>query len=287
MPKLFSSSPLILGIIDDIDLGKIQKSTFCQRSGISDDDGLSMSVMQKGLLQPIIVRPKADGFEIIAGNRRYEACKRLGWRKILCHIVEMDDREAFEVSIAENIQRQNLSIIDEARAFQAYTSRYGWGGMSELANKIGKSVQYVERRVRLLDLPPDVIESVTSLDISSSIAEELLSLKNKEYQSDFAKLAREKQLSSRVIRDLVKEFQGVASNKLGDVDTFYAKIKDVDESTQRAFDKSITILKLAMHRLTSVMEDMEDNWIIYETLKHHRSVIHDQIDLLIKEKKKI
>ncbi len=198
-----------------------------------------MSIIQKGLLQPIIVRPKEERFEIVAGNRRYEACKRAGWSKILCHIVELDDREAFEVSIAENIQRKNLSIIDEARAFQSYTSMFGWGGMSELARKIGKSVQYVERRVRLLDLPPDVIESVTSLDISSSIAEELLSLRNKEYQSDFAKLAREKQLSSRVIRDLVKEFQGAFSNHIADVDTFYAKIKDVDESTQRAFDKSI------------------------------------------------
>lgn len=162
MPKLFSSSPLILGIIDDIDLHRIEKSTFCQRYVASDDEGLSLSIMEKGLLQPIIVRPKKEGFEIIAGNRRYYACKHLGWRKILCHIVELDDKEAFEVSIAENIQRKNLATIDEARAFQAYTSKFGWGGISELARKIGKSVRYVERRVRLLDLPVDGLESIRS-----------------------------------------------------------------------------------------------------------------------------
>jgi ParB family chromosome partitioning protein len=94
------------------------------------------------LLQPIIVRPKDDHFQIIAGNRRYEACKRLGLKKILCHIVELDDKEAFEVSIAENVQRKNLTPIDEAKTFQSYASKFGWGGMSDLARKIGKSVHF-------------------------------------------------------------------------------------------------------------------------------------------------
>lgn len=91
-----------------------------------------------------------------------------------------------------------------------------------------------------------------------------------------------------MIFELVKAFQDNSSHQpSAGVETFYARINDVDEATQRAFDKSITVLKLAMHRLTAIMQDMEDNWIIYETLKHHRNVLHDQIDLLIKQKKKI
>ena len=71
-------------------------------------------------MQAIVVRSKDEYFEVVAGNRRLNACKLLGWRKIPCHIVELDDRGAFEVSLIENIQRQTLNPIDEANAFKKY-----------------------------------------------------------------------------------------------------------------------------------------------------------------------
>ena len=67
------------------------------------------------------------------------ACEILRWRKIPCHIVELDDKRAFEYSLVENIQRQTLSVIEEAEAFKVYVADFGWGGVSELARKIGKS----------------------------------------------------------------------------------------------------------------------------------------------------
>lgn len=286
MPKLFSSSPVIMGILDDIHISKIHRYEICHRSLFLKLDDLCSSIKEKGLLQPIIVRPKDDHFQIIAGNRRYEACKKLGWRKILCHIIELDDKEAFEVSIAENIQRKNLSPIDEARTFESYASKFGWGGMSNLARKIGKSVHYVERRIRILNLPEDILSSLNSADIKPSVVEELLRVKDKERQSDFARLAREKHLSSRKMRQLVDEFQDSIYDD-ANADSFYTTISDLDTKTQRAFDKSITVMKLAMHKLTGIIETMEDNWIVYETLRDHRNILHDRIDLLIKQKKKI
>ena len=80
-----------------------------------------------------------DGeYEIVAGTRRYNACKMLGWRKILSHVVELDDKDAFEVSLIENIHSKNLNSIEEARAFQDYVTNYGWGGISELATRLEK-----------------------------------------------------------------------------------------------------------------------------------------------------
>ena len=106
-----------------------------------------------GLLEPIVVRPVENGSEVVAGNRRLEACRRLKMHRIPCHIVELDDREAFEVSLVENVQHETMNPVDEARAFKRYVDDYGYGGVSELARKIDKSQEYVSNRLRLLKLP--------------------------------------------------------------------------------------------------------------------------------------
>jgi ParB family chromosome partitioning protein len=273
--------------MNDIRISQIHKYDLCHRTITLNIDDLCSSIKEKGLLQPIIVRPKDNYFQIIAGNRRYEACKKLGLKKILCHIIELDDKEAFEVSIAENVQRKNLTPIDEAKTFQAYASKFGWGGMSDLARKIGKSVHYVERRTKLLDLPTDVLDSLNSTEIKPSVVEELLRIRDKQKQSDFARLAKERCLSSRKTRELINEFQHNSVYDNVNVDSFYDVISDLDTRTQRSFDKSITVIRLAMNKLTSIMETMEDNWIVYEALMDHRRALHERIDLLIKQKKKI
>src|SRR5919202_6521046 len=137
MSKLFSSSPLILGVIEDIDLSRIKRSPFLSRN-ISDATsiGLAQSIKEKGLLQPILVRIKESYFEIVSGNRRYHACKSLRWRKIICHVLELDDKDAFEISLIENIQRKTLDPKEEAQAFKSYIMDHGWGGISHLAAKI-------------------------------------------------------------------------------------------------------------------------------------------------------
>ena len=145
-----------------------------------------------------------DGyFEVVAGNRRFCACKALGWKKIACHVIELDDKQAFEVSLIENIQRKRLTSLDEASAFKAYVSEFGWGGMSDLALRIGKSLSYVTKRIMLLNLPADVLESITSSRLNTSIAEELCSIKDKAKQSKLANLIVCRRLSFRNARKLL------------------------------------------------------------------------------------
>ena len=119
---------------------------------------LAASIHQNGLLNPIIVRPVEDGFEIVAGNRRFEACKLLHWKHISAKVKDLSEKNAFEIQLIENIQRQTMNPIEEARAFKKYTADFGWGGESELARKISKSEQYVSNRIQLLRLPKNIIE---------------------------------------------------------------------------------------------------------------------------------
>ncbi len=235
-----------------------------------------------------MVRNKESHYEIVAGHRRFAVCKKLGWKKIICHIIELDDKDAFEVSLIENIQRKNLNPIEEAEAYKKYILNFGWGGISELASRIGKSPSYIDKRVRLLDLPSKVIDSISNSFISPSTAEELLSIKDKKQQSELANLAKAKSLSSRDIRELIKDvkrnsvYDYSINNTLGEI-----SINDIDKKTQRLFDKSIIALRIAMNKLCSIIEETQENWVIYEILMHHKNMLHNEIDLLIKEKMKL
>ncbi|MFC1755456.1 ParB/RepB/Spo0J family partition protein, partial [Thermoproteota archaeon] len=150
------SSPSLVGFFDEVKLNRTHLSKQSLRSDLGNLDELMASIDKVGLLQPIVVRTVANEYEVIAGNRRFEACRRLSWIKIPCHIVEMDDKEAFEISLVENVQRNMLNPIEEARAFSRYVEENGWGSVNDLAHRIGKSQVYVSKRLRLLKLPENV-----------------------------------------------------------------------------------------------------------------------------------
>ena len=266
MSKYHSASPALLGVIEDIEIRKIKQSLPSYRFIHTEIEELVRSINKKGLLQPIVVRSKGEYYEIVAGNRRYKACTALGWRKIVCHIVELDDKEAFEVSLIENIQRKSLEPIEQAHAFKNYVLAFGWGGISELSAKIGKSASYIDKIIRLLDLPADILDSISKFEMNRSTAEELLSIRDNHMQSKLAQIIREKRLSSRQARKLVKDQEEGSVYNFDEKQTFQKKFVDVDRMTQKSFDKSILAIRYAMNTLSTIMEYIEDNWIVYETL---------------------
>jgi ParB family chromosome partitioning protein len=111
--------------IEPIEINLLVRAYDQLRSEIGDLSELCTSIAEKGLIQPIVVRPKGSRFEIICGNRRYEACKKLLKRHVECIVRDLSDQDAFEISIIENVQRNTLSVIEEAKAFQKYVSQYG------------------------------------------------------------------------------------------------------------------------------------------------------------------
>jgi ParB family chromosome partitioning protein len=267
----------------------LKPSQLILRKDVGNLTDLSNSIKEKGLLQPILVRNKQEYYEIIAGRRRYEACKELGWRKIICHIVELDDKEAFEVSLIENIQRKTLDPIEEAEAYRKYIIDFGWGGITDLADRIGKSKSYLDKKLRLLELPSDIIGSISNSSIKISTAEELLPLRDEKQQLRLAALAERGILSSRDIRELVTHIKRneVYDYGIKNETTYKPNLNAIDELAQRSFDKSIVTLKIAMSKLCAIIQEAEENWIVYEILMQHKNILHSQIDILIKEKMKL
>jgi len=280
------SSNALLGVIDDIPISKLRAPKSQLRSLAMNLDELVGSIRQRGLLQPIVVRGLEDQYyQIIAGYRRYQACKRLSWRKITCNIVELDDKGSFELSLIENIQRETLNPIDEARAFKIYISEFGWGGVSDLAKKIGKSPSYVTKRIELLDLPSEVIQSVVDSTVLPSIAEELYGIKDPAKQSELAHLIAQRHLSLRRVRELIDR---ASQNDYDcEISSQYQDREDRIRRIERAFDKSITALKITLDRMSMIIGAIEDDdWAITQILLEHKNMINNQINILLKEKRK-
>jgi len=231
-------------------------------------------------------------FEIVAGNRRLTACKILKHKKIACHIIELDDKGAFEISLIENIQRKTLHQIEEAQAFRKYISEFGWGGASELSRKIGKSVSYITRRIRLLELPPDVLKAIASEEISTSAAEEILTFKDKTKQSIITNMIVDRNLSVKKIRKMLNNNEIDKYFSCSGVDSTITNENDRNAyNYDKAIDKAISIIRIAMTRLSDLILDMNENddanWLLHEEMMYHRILLHQQIDQLIKKNIKL
>lgn len=192
-------------IIEQIEMKMIRHSSFAVRDKFQkyseDDESLVTSIREHGLIQPILIRPLSHGFEIVAGHRRYQACKSLRWRFIPCKIREMTDKQAFEIQLSENIQRKSMDPIEEAEAFRRYVIDFGWGGVSDLAKKIGKSEEYVSHRIQILKLPEEIKTKIAShmLNVSKAIEISAIPL---EKQSQIVGEIIENNLSVKRIREL-------------------------------------------------------------------------------------
>ena len=136
---------------------------------------LTDSIRENGLIQPITVRKTADGYEIIAGERRYRACIKAGYKEIPCYILTPTEDQAARMALVENVQRENLSAIEEAKSY-VQIMRQSNMTQEQVAKAIGKSQPAVANKIRLLNLPDEVQEGVVSGKITERHARALLSV---------------------------------------------------------------------------------------------------------------
>lgn len=136
---------------------------------------LAVSISKNGLLQPIVVRPYGDVYQIVVGERRYRACKVAGLDEIPCIVQEYDEKETATAALVENIQRENLSAIEEALAYQSLLDSQNLT-QEELAKQVGKSQSTIANKLRLLQLPITVQEAVKKKEITERHARALLQL---------------------------------------------------------------------------------------------------------------
>jgi ParB family chromosome partitioning protein len=277
MATMLNNGSRLFGEIENILVANIRvPSNNLRISNCLNIEKIANSIRQHGLLQPLVVKPRSEHFEIVAGYRRFLACKSLHWKKIPCHIVNLDDMQTFEVAMVENIRRKSFTPLEEANAFKIYVSDRGWGGITELSNKIGRSQSSIIRRIGLLDLPKDVIDSIKRSQLSPSTAVELFRVKDPIKQSHLAKLVARQHLTTKRVRGLV-------NNEM----MLYNQQDTIIRSQLRAFDKSIIVLRVALNKIATIIEEEnKDNILIHELLLYQRNMLHDQIGVLLKCKKK-
>lgn len=165
---------------------------------------LAESIVENGLLQPILVREYGDGrYQIIAGERRFRASKIAGLSEIPAIVLEKDDKKAAQIALIENIQREDLNPLEEALAYKSLAEEYDMT-QEELSFKVGKSRSAIANMLRLLDLPDEVLTLVASKELSAGHARTILGLKNRDDMILLAQRAVEDDLSVRVLEDEVK-----------------------------------------------------------------------------------
>ncbi len=146
---------------------------------------LADSIKESGLLQPPVVRPAGSGYELIAGERRWRAVQRLGWAKIPVIVREVDDQAALTLALIENLQRDDLSPIDTALAYQQLIGEFGIG-QAEVARLVGRDRSTVANSLRLLKLPEALQEQLRSGDLTEGHARSLLAVSDPAQQVDLA-----------------------------------------------------------------------------------------------------
>lgn len=289
--QLEGSSPLS-GYVEEVESRNIRPSRHPLRDETNPLEELVASIMEMGLLEPIVVRPVDDVFEVVAGNRRFEACKRLKFRKVTCHVVELDDREAFEVSLTENVQRRSLNPVEEGQAFKKYVDDLGYGGISELAKRIGKSQSYVSRRIALLGLSDDLKESLVCRRITPSVANELLPLDG-ESRTELAEFITEtKNVTKTEVRELARYMAG-SRKRRGDTKipetSYYEQLEMKAHLIDRTLAKCIASLKENMKRFDDAIESLEDKdneaWMVTELLTWQRRTMNTQVDDIVRLRK--
>jgi len=254
---------------------------------------LATSIRQHGLIQPITVRPVENGFEIVAGHRRFKACKLLRWRVIPAMVRSLSNQDAFEVQLVENIHRMTMDPIEEAEAFKKYILDYGWGGVSQLSRVISKSEQFVSSRIQLLRLPKEIIDNISQNKLKVSHAIELVNL-NDDDQKFIRSVVINRNLSVQSIREIVRHVkQGEQVQEIINqetIDNFNQETNVNNSNSQltvkqiRLLKKTLLSLRISLTRIDSLIDeanrklDPSGRIEIISKLMQFRLKIHSMID---------
>lgn len=165
--------------VTEIEVGRISASPYQPRRSFDEAElaGLAASIRQSGMIQPVLVRPRGDGFELVAGERRWRAAQRAGLKSIRAVVTDVAEKDVLTLALVENLQRQDLNPIEEAEAYQRLHEQFGHS-QADIARAVGKDRTTVTNALRLLKLPDGVRQLVLSRELSMGHARALLSLED-------------------------------------------------------------------------------------------------------------
>lgn len=233
-------------------------------------DELALSIEKDGLLQPILVREDAEGYEIIAGERRWQASQLAGLKKVPVRIKKADDMKVLELALIENLQRSDLNPIEEAYGYKRMMER-GNRTQSEVASAVSKGRSTIANALRLLDLPEDAQQMLYEEKITAGHARAILAIPSDEGRAKLTeKLAKEK-LSVREAESLARLIAGREKQKNNPVKKppkprfFRRAAKDLSES----FDTKVQVRSVnGKNKIEIEFKDEEDLHRLYDLMKH-------------------
>ena len=227
-----------------IPVDEIRPNPYQPRKVFNDEalKELSSSIKQHGVFTPILVKKSIQGYDLIAGERRLRASKLAGLKDIPAIIVDFDDQEMMEIALLENIQREDLNVIEEAKAYEKLIQRLGYT-QEQLAHRVGKSREHITNLLRLLKLPEDVQEYVVSKQLSMGHVRALLGLKTEASMRKVAKQAIDQGLSVRKVEQIVKDTNNKKTIEKPKEDIY---VKAAKEKLQEFFQPSVSISKNAI-----------------------------------------
>ncbi len=200
--------------VREVDVNEIDPNAGQPRKHFDSEalEGLAQSIKAYGIVQPIIVRRIQDRYTIIAGERRYRAARMAGLKMVPVVVKEYSDTELMEVSLVENLQREDLNPIEEAQAMQLLMTEHALT-QEELSERLGKSRSAVANTLRLLNLPENIRTMVISGALTSGHARCLVALKTDEQKTRLANRIVAEGLSVRAVEDLVKKADAAPAEK--------------------------------------------------------------------------
>ena len=199
---------------------------------------LAESIKKYGVIQPIIVKQKDNYYEIVAGERRWRAAKKAGLSEMPCIVREDDERKNREIALIENIQREDLNPIEEARAIKKLMQEYGFT-QETVADRIGKSRSVIANTLRLLNLYPEVIKMVENNELSVGHAKCLVVVDDVNMQLKFANSAKNNKMTVRDLEKAVKEY---LNPKQKVVKTQSLELREMVSEMSKLFSTKVSIL---------------------------------------------
>jgi len=186
---------------------------------------LKDSIKEKGVIQPAIVRPNGEGYELIAGERRFRAVKELGYDEIPVIVKNVSDADSLELSLIENIQREELNPVEEANAYMDLLKKFNFS-QEEISKAVGKDKSTISNTLRLLTLPKLIQDYVSEDLISMGHAKAILSLPTERPKIRFAKKIIKKNLSVRQTEELIKQKLERPSRRTREKDVHLAQLEE-------------------------------------------------------------
>lgn len=192
--------------IEQINISECRTNPYQPRKTFDADaiEELKISILEYGIIQPLIMRRSIKGYEIVAGERRYRAAKEAGLTEVPAIVKQFDDHQMMEIALLENLQRENLNVVEEATAYKNLMEELDIT-QEDLAAKLGKSRSHIANTVRLLSLPSEVIERISSGELSMGHGKALLSLKNKQKMKAVVKRVIKEKLNVRQVEKLIHD----------------------------------------------------------------------------------